>query len=185
MKLLVSLLALFAVAVTVSGQSSATGGNALVGAWRVTEIADANGPPITNPQPGMYIFTRQHYSFVRVNGTRPLPDYPSNDKATDADKVAVFNALYLNTGTYTVTGSTLATRAAVAKSAFAMAGAGNQYEFTVTGNALVLTQKPSGAVLRLVRLEEPLVRAHLRLPPGLGGQRGDAARRGGWNRRSR
>jgi hypothetical protein len=149
---LVTLLALSAVAVTVSGQSSAAG-NPLVGAWRVTEIADANGPAMTNPQPGLYIFARQHYSFARINGTKPLPAYPSNDKATDADKVAVFNALYLNTGTYTVTGNTLATKAAVAKSAFAIGGAGNQYDFNVTGNTLVLTQKPAGAVIKLVRLE--------------------------------
>jgi sugar lactone lactonase YvrE len=137
---------------TTSGQSPATS-NALVGAWRVTEIADANATPITNPQPGLYIFTRQHYSFTRINGTRPLPEYPSNDKATDADKVAVFNMLYLNTGTYTVSGNMLATRAAVAKSAFAIGGAGNQYEFAVTGNTLVLTQRPSGAVIKLSRLE--------------------------------
>jgi hypothetical protein len=149
---LMTLLALFAVAVAVSGQSPAAG-NPLVGAWRVTEIADANAPPNTSPQPGLYIFAKQHYSFARINGTKPLPAYPSNDKATDADKVAVFNALYLNTGTYTVTGNTLATKAAVAKSAFAIGGAGNQYEFNVTGNALVLTQKPAGAVIKLVRLE--------------------------------
>jgi hypothetical protein len=149
---LVAVLALLAVAVTVSGQSSPAD-TSLVGAWRVTEFADANAAPITNPQPGLYIFSRQHYSFARIQGTRPLPAYPSNDKATDADKVAVFNALYLNAGTYTVTGNTLATKAMVAKSAFAIGGAGNQYEFKVTGNNLVLTQKPSGAVLRLVRLD--------------------------------
>ena len=149
---LIPLLALVVVAVTVTGQSAATG-NPLVGAWRVTEIADANGPPVTNPQPGLYIFTRQHYSFARINGARPLPVYPSNDKATDADKVAVFNALYLNSGTYTVTGNKLATKAMVAKSAFAIGGAGNQYKFTVTGNALVLTQQPSGAVIKLIRVE--------------------------------
>jgi hypothetical protein len=148
----VAVVALVAVAGTVSGQSSPTA-TSLVGAWRVTAFADANAAPITNPQPGLYIFTRQHYSFARIQGTRPLPMYPSNDKATDADKVAVFNALYLNTGTYTVTGNTLATKAMVAKSAFAIGGAGNQYEFNVTGNSLVLTQKPSGAVIRLVRLE--------------------------------
>jgi hypothetical protein len=119
----------------------------------VTAIADANAAPIANPQPGLYIFAKQHYSFARINGVSPLPAYPSNDKATDADKVAVFNALYLNTGTYTVTGNTLATKAEVTKSAFAIGGAGNQYEFTVTGNTLVLTQKPSGAVTRLTRLE--------------------------------
>jgi len=149
---LIAVAVLVAVAVTVSGQSSPAG-TSLVGAWRVTEFADANAAPITNPQPGLYVFTRQHYSFARIQGTRPLPAYPSNDKATDADKVAVFNALYLNTGTYTVTGNTLATKAMVAKSAFAIGSAGNQYEFNVTGNNLVLTQKPSGAVLRLVRLE--------------------------------
>ena len=149
---LMTALAGSAVAVTLSGQSSAPA-NPLVGAWRVTEFADANGQPITNPQPGLYVFARQHYSFARIQGTRPLPDYPSNDKATDADKVAVFNALYLNSGTYTVTGNSFATKAMVAKSKFAIGGAGNQYDFSVTGNTLVLTQKPSGAVIKLVRLE--------------------------------
>ena len=152
MKLLLTVLALGAVAVTLSGQSS-TASSPLVGAWRVAEIADVNGPPITSPQPGLYVFARQHYSFARINGTKPLPPYPSNDKATDADKVAVFNALYLNTGTYTVTGNMLATKAMVAKSAFAIGGAGNQYEFAIAGNTLTLTQKPAGAVIRLTRLE--------------------------------
>jgi hypothetical protein len=147
----ITLLVLFAVAVTIYGQSPATR-NPLVGAWRVTEIDDANRPPITNPQPGLYIFTGQHYSFVRINGTGPLPDYPSNDKATDADKVAVFNAIYLNSGTYTVTADMLTTKATVAKSAFVIGGS-NQYEFAVNGKSLVLTQKPSGAVIKLVRVE--------------------------------
>jgi len=152
MKLLFAIVVLSAVVVTVSGQAPSAS-NPLVGAWSVTQIADGNGPPITNPQPGLYVFARQHYSFARINGTKPLPPYPSNDKATDADKVAVFNALYLNTGTYTVTGNTLATKAMVAKSAFAIGGAGNQYEFAISGNTLTLTQKPAGAVIRLTRLE--------------------------------
>jgi len=147
----ITLLVLFAVAVTIYGESPAAR-NPLVGAWRVTEIDDANRPPITNPQPGLYIFTEQHYSFARINGTGPLPDYPSNEKATDADKVAVFNAIYLNSGTYTVAANMLTTKAMVAKSAFAI-GASNQYDFAVNGKALVLTQKPSGAVIKLVRVE--------------------------------
>ena len=69
----ITLLGLFAVAVTVYGQSRATR-NPLVGAWRVTEIDDVNRPSITNTQPGLYIFTEQHYSFARINGTVPLPD---------------------------------------------------------------------------------------------------------------
>jgi len=140
MKFVMTLLAVLVAAATLSGQSSA--GNPLAGAWKVD-----------GPQPGLYIFTRGHYSFARIQGDKPLPDYPSNDKATEADKAAVFDALYLNTGTYTVTDNMLATKAMVAKSKFAIGGAGNQYEFTITGNALVLTQKPSGAVLKLTRLE--------------------------------
>ena len=139
MKYVMTLLALVVAATTLSGQSAPA--NPLVGAWKVE-----------GAQPGLYIFTRQHYSFARIQGA-PLPDYPSNDKATDADKVAVFNTMYLNTGTYTVTGNTLATRAMVAKSKFAIGGAGNQYEFAIAGNSLTLTQKPSGAVLKLTRLE--------------------------------
>jgi hypothetical protein len=140
MKYVMTTLALIVAAATVSGQSGAT--NPLIGAWKVESA-----------QPGLYVFTKQHYSFARIQGEKPLPDYPSNDKATDADKVAVFNALYLNTGTYTVTGNMLATKAMVAKSKFAIGGAGNQYEFTISGNSLTLTQKPSGAVLKLTRLE--------------------------------
>lgn len=140
MKYVMTLLAVFVAATTLSGQSTAT--NPLIGAWKVESA-----------QPGLYIFSKQHYSFARVQGDKPLPDYPSNDKASDADKVNVFNALYLNTGTYTVTGNTLATKAMVAKSKFAIGGAGNQYEFTISGSSLTLTQKPSGAVLKLTRLE--------------------------------
>ncbi len=139
MKYVMTLLALVVAATTLSGQSAP--GNPLVGAWKVDSA-----------QPGLYVFARQHYSFARVQG-EPLPEYPSNDKATDAQKVAVFNTLYLNTGTYTVTGNTLATKAVVAKSKFAIGGAGNQYEFAIAGNSLTLTQKPSGAVLKLTRLE--------------------------------
>jgi hypothetical protein len=101
----------------------------------------------------LYVFARNHYSFVRIQGTRPLPDYPSNDKATDADKVAVFNALYMNTGTYTVSGNRLSTVAMVAKSKFAIGGNGNQYDFAIAGNTLTLTQRPQGATLKLTRLE--------------------------------
>jgi hypothetical protein len=150
MKLKLMLVALVVVvAATVSGQQPA---NPLMGAWRVTEFSDANGT-IANPQPGLYIFARNHYSFVRIQGTRPLPEYPSNDKATEADKVAVFNALYMNTGTYTVSGNRLSTVAMVAKSKFAIGGAGNQYEFLISGNTLTLTQRPQGATLKLARLE--------------------------------
>jgi hypothetical protein len=81
--------------------------NPLVGAWKVTEIANPNSPPITNPQAGLYVFTQKHYSAVRLNGTKPLPNYASNDAATDAEKVASFNTIYVNSGAYAVNGNLL------------------------------------------------------------------------------
>jgi hypothetical protein len=130
-----------------------TASTSLIGAWKVTEIAEPNRPPIASPQPGLLIFAKQYYSFARINGSKPLPDYPSNDKATDAQKIAVFDALYLNAGTYTATANTLATKSYVAKSAFAMAGPGNQFEYSINGNALELIQKPAGTIIRFVRVE--------------------------------
>ena len=47
---------------------------------------------------------------------------------------------------------TLGTKSTMAKSGFAIGG-GNQYEFSVSGNALTLTQKPMGPVIKLVRVE--------------------------------
>ncbi len=136
-----------------AAQAQSAAENPLIGAWRVSEIAETNRPPITEPQPGLLIFTRRHFSLTRINGTKPLPEYPSNDKASDADKVAVFNAIYVNAGTYTVSGNLLETKALVAKSAFAMANAGNQFDIALSGNTLVLTQKPAGPKITLTRLE--------------------------------
>ena len=146
----VGLCVLALTATSVHGQMK----NPLMGAWKVTEIASPNSPPLTNPQPGLYVFTEKHYSAVRLNGTKPLPSYASNDAATDAEKVASFDTLYVNAGGYAITGNMLTLSPMVAKSAFAM-GAGRtvQYEFTVNGDSLTLVQKPNGPGLKFVRLE--------------------------------
>jgi hypothetical protein len=150
--------AMFSVGLCVLALTATTGygqmKNPLVGAWKVTEIANANSPPLTNPQPGLYVFTEKHYSAVRLNGTKPLPSYPSNDVATDADKVASFDTLYVNSGGYAISGNMLILSPVVAKSAFAMApGRTLQYEFTVKGDTLTFVQKPNGPGLKFVRLE--------------------------------
>jgi len=152
-----TLLALFVLTLTVYAQYGQPPAkkNPVMGAWKVTEVTNPNQPTITNPQPGLYVFTESHYSAVRIQGTKPLPAYASNDVATDADKVAVFNALYMNTGAYRITGSnTLTTMPQVAKSAFAFApGRTTDYEFTISGNTLTLAQKPNGPVVKFVRVE--------------------------------
>jgi hypothetical protein len=140
MKYAMTVLAFVVAAATVSGQSPAA--NPLVGAWSVDDA-----------QAGLYVFTKSHYSFVRVQAGRSLPDYPSNDKATEADKAAVFDALFVNAGTYTVTGNTFTTHVTMAKSKYVIGGGPNQFDFAITGDSLTLTSRPAGAVLKLRRLE--------------------------------
>src|SRR6185503_4365905 len=96
----------------------------------------------------------RHYSAVRLNGTRPLPNYASNDAATDAEKVASFNTIYVNSGGYTVNGNMLTLSPMVAKSAFAMAhGRTIQSTMAIIGNTMTPTQKPAGPGLKFVRAE--------------------------------
>ena len=150
-----TLLGLFVLTLTVYAQygQAPAKKNPLMGAWKVTEYTNPGQPTVTNVQPGLYVFSEKHYSAVRIQGTKPLPAYPSNDKATEADKAQVFDSLYLNTGAYSISGNTLTTMPQVAKSAFAMApGRKTEYTFTISGNTLTLAQK-DGPVVKFVRAE--------------------------------
>ena len=121
----------------------------LQGAWRVTEIevTGANAATNKSPQPGLYVFTRQHYSIMTVNGTAPRKDFgtPRDPaKLTDAEKIAryeVWDAFTANSGTYQVSGSTLTARPLVAKNPGVMAGPAATREFRIEGSTLTLIQK--------------------------------------------
>ena len=125
----------------------------LQGVWRVSEIVvtGANASTNTSPQPGLYVFTKQHYSIVTVNGTAARKDVsPAKDPArlTDAEKVAryeMWNPFTANSGTYEVKGNTLTTHPMAAKNVGAMAGTGQTREFKIEGKTLTLVQKsPAG-----------------------------------------
>src|SRR5437867_12203743 len=65
------------------------------GVWRIAEIAVTGGPnaeTVTQPQPGFFMFTGNHYSTVRINGSGPRPKFTFKDpaKPTDAEKLAAF-----------------------------------------------------------------------------------------------
>lgn len=123
----------------------------LQGAWRVSEIVVTGAGASTNttPQPGLYLFTKNHYSIVTVNGTAARKDVgPARDPArlTDAEKAArydVWNPFTANSGTYEVKGSTLTTKPLVAKNPGVMApqGTGQTREFKIDGKTLTLIQK--------------------------------------------
>lgn len=146
--------------------ASAQSTPSLVGAWRVTEVVvtGANASTNSSPQPGLYIFTRGHYSVLTVGGTtaRKSPAAPKDPaRLTDAEKLAqyeVWNPFTANSGTYQVTGSTLTTSPMVAKNPGVMGGTQTR-EFRIDGNTLTLIQKsaagqPAGETrTKLTRLE--------------------------------
>jgi hypothetical protein len=132
---------------------------AIEGAWRVTEVTGP-GAQDTNksPQPGLYIFSKKHYSIVSVGGTEPRKSIPAAQdgaKLTDAEKTARYEAwepLTANAGTYEIKGTTLTTHPMVAKNPSVM-GQTQTREFKIDGKILTLIQKSTtqpGAETRVV-----------------------------------
>lgn len=124
------------------------------GVWKVAEVQVIGGQtPATNttPQPGFYIFTKGHYSIVTVNSDKPrtvIPQRQSQAPLTDAEKIALYEQwgpFTANAGTYSVKGSTITTKALVAKNQGVMEGTGPgaTREFKLEGNTLWLIQKPA------------------------------------------
>ena len=120
----------------------------LEGAWRVSEVVVTGADASTNkaPQPGLYLFTKKHYSVLSVSGTEPRKPFPAAKdpaKLTDAEKIARFESwdgFTANSGTYEVKGSTLTTTPIVAKNPSVM-GRAQTREFKLAGSTLTLISK--------------------------------------------
>jgi hypothetical protein len=85
----------------------------LQGAWVVTGW-ELEGETVSDPQPGLIVFTETHYSIMYVNGADPRTQY-AGEEITDAEKVPAYNTITANSGRYDVSGNELTTRAYVAK----------------------------------------------------------------------
>lgn len=141
-RLSVYLLAIFlAGATTAMAQLKPT---ALTGTWSVTErkTTGPNAQTNSKPQPGLYIFTGNHYSIMTVNSDKPRPALPQDQaKATAAELRAVWDPFTANSGTYEIAGDTVTFHPAVAKNPNVMApGNSNVSKFKITGKTLTLTQ---------------------------------------------
>lgn len=137
-----------ALATIVMAQGGARG--PLEGVWKVTEevVTGASASSTANPQPGLFIFTRTHYSMLRVARTQPRALFKAVDP-TNEEKIAAYDTFTANSGTYEVTGTTLTTRPMVAKNPNFMAGGFDKYQFRVDGNTLWLTSKSTDINMRL------------------------------------
>jgi hypothetical protein len=119
------------------------------GVWKVSEIVvtGAGASAISSPQPGLFIFTRGHYSIMYVPGnkTRALK---RAEAATTDEKVAAFDSFLANSGTYELAASTLTIRPIVARDPNYMVGGFNKYQFRIEGKTLTLTNKSTDLNMR-------------------------------------
>ncbi len=130
------------------------------GVWKVTEWIE-NGKTNTNPQPGLIIFTRGHYSVAILMASRTDSIPPdAGREPTDAEKIGLFEQwkwFVGISGSYEVKGSTVVMRPIVAKATWHMNRQTPQEpEFKLEGpNTLWLIPKATNVPLRikLTRLE--------------------------------
>ena len=136
--LVIAFMAALIVLLTV--QSAAAQGK-LEGVWKVTEviITGPYTPTLTNPQPGLFIFTKMHYSMIYIPDDKNRPDLPQKD-ATDAQKVATWTPFTANSGTYEVKGTTVTLHPMVAKNPHEP-GAFATWDFKIEEDTLTMTTK--------------------------------------------
>src|SRR5438874_8081142 len=136
---------------TVSLASAQSGAKKPIeGVWKVTEIA-VTGPNASNnanAQPSLFIFAQQHYSLMYVPGNKPRTLYKA-EAPTNEEKIAAFDSLIANTGTYEISGSTLMIHPIVARNPNFMAGGSDKYQYRIEGTTLTLTEKSTDLTVRI------------------------------------
>lgn len=119
----------------------------LTGTWRVTG-AQTTGPDartLTSPQPGLLIFTGNHFSRMLITSDQSRPAIKDQTKATAAELLATWGPFNAAAGTYEVSGSNLICRPEVAKNPQVMAaGADQTFRFRIEGTTLTITEVRRG-----------------------------------------
>jgi hypothetical protein len=137
----------------------------LEGVWKVAEIVitGAGAYAVTAPQPGVFIFTKSHFSWMWVPGTQPRAPFKALVPTTE-EKLAAFDSLSASSGTYELNGSTATFRPIVAK------GPNNVFvdeQFLIEGDTLTLTWKSTDLHMRIgqdvVRSTAPFNQGRMKL----------------------
>jgi hypothetical protein len=137
--MLVVLVSLWAVPFSAQSKS-------IQGVWRVTRVTTTgpNGRTISNPQPGLYIFTAKHYAMMTAEGDQSRYEIPPGqaDRMTTDQLRAAWEPFAANAGTYDLAGDTLTTKAIVAKNQAVMKNGNFQtYSVKMEGKTLTVTAK--------------------------------------------
>lgn len=117
----------------------------LQGVWRVTEIRLVRAGDtlvVSDPQPGLFIFTKTHYSATWVPQAEPRQAFASPFEPTREELATACDSLIVNSGTYTVVGSELTVRPVVTR----------MPEFS--GGTMILRYRVNGTQLSLEVIDE-------------------------------
>lgn len=132
----------------------------LIGAWWIVETT-VTTPDSSwvdgDPERGLYVFTKGHFSNMLIQGANPREVLPPG--ATPEQRLAAYDPFIADAGSYVRTDSALITQNLIAKVPNVM-DARIEYHYRLDGDTLTLTfsgawAPPSGQIsYRLVRLAE-------------------------------
>lgn len=122
-----------------------TGKSPLIGAWKVVET---EAGPVS--QPNLYVFTARHFSRMNTIGEKPRAKFKDPANTTSQEKIAAYDTLGANTGTYEISGNTIVFKILLAKNPHR---ADDKLQFRVEGNTLTITNPGTKAVTKLTRVE--------------------------------
>ena len=137
------------------------------GVWKIAEYirpgksSAEKDTTITDPQPGLFIFTRNYFSQTFVMGDRPraaVAAFKDRQNPTDAEKIARYEQwrqFAANAGTYEINGSTIIFHASVAKNVNIMNRGGS--------HTLVFTLEDPNTLWLIPTAEESAIEPRIKL----------------------
>ena len=127
-----------AILALVVGASAPAFGQTLEGVWKRVAVVVDSGPDrgrhTSDVQPGLLIFTRNHYSMTFVQGFKPRPI--PGDSATDEELGLSFLPFTANAGTYWQGAGVITFSPSVAKHPAVMSGTKLTYTVRIKGDTI-------------------------------------------------
>ena len=115
-------------------------GEQIQGVWQIHEVVDVQAGDTTidrSPPPSLFIFAERHYSIALRTNAESATTYQTRWRPSDEEKLARYDAITVNVGTWEISDGFLVTRPTVARVAEFVGGVA-RYDYSVAGDTLWL-----------------------------------------------